>query len=390
MARLKSPWGPPRAAPAPPVIDDDPLPETAQPVSQYPCGSCGAILSYRPGEHTLHCEFCGADTPIPVADRGAMEAAVREHDYRAALENLASGAPTEITRVAHCDACGAEVEFEPNVHSAECPFCATPLVTDTTEDRHIKPQGLLPFAIDREAARQALRRWLASRWFAPNGLKKYARTNNRINGIYTPYWTFDARTQSAYAGRRGDAYTVQVRGPDGKPQTQTRIRWRNVSGRVARDFDDVLVLGATSLPESDTDALQPWDLSQLQPYSRDYLAGFRAESYTVPLDRGFSVARGKMDEQIRFDVRRAIGGDQQQITRLDTRVWDVTFKHILLPVWVAAYRYRGKPYRVVINGRTGAVRGQRPYSIWKIALALLLAAAVAAAVFVAAEGGGLR
>jgi hypothetical protein len=97
-----------------------------------------------------------------------------------------------------------------------------------------------------------------------------------------------------------------------------------------------------------------------------------------------------MDAVIAQDVRMAIGGSQQRIERLDTRISGVTFKHILLPVWVAAYRYRNKAWRVVINGRTGAVRGERPYSVWKIALAVLLAALVLAAVFLAAEGGGMR
>jgi hypothetical protein len=386
MARLKGPWG---AAAAPEPIDDPETPAEPEAVSQYPCGNCGAILAFQPGAHLLHCGFCGSDTPIPEADETALAAAVREQDYNAALAGRLEGAAAETTQTARCDACGATVEFDPDTHARECPFCATPLVADPSDDRHIKPQGLLPFAIGREEARAALARWLASRWFAPNGLKRYARTDSRVNGIYTPYWTFDARTESRYTGQRGDAYTVRVPGPKGKTRTETRIRWRAASGRVARDFDDVLVLGATSLPREDTEALAPWDLSQLAPYSHDYLAGFRAESYTVPLDAGYADARGKMDAVIQHDVRRDIGGDQQRITSLDTRVRDVTFKHILLPVWVAAYRYRGKPYRVVINGRTGAVRGRRPYSIWKIAAAVLVAALVGGAVFFIAEGGGL-
>lgn len=378
MPSRPGPWG---AAAAPPP---------AETVSQYPCGHCGAILSYRPGERSLHCAFCGGDTPIPQADGAALAEAVRERDYQAALADLARGAGTETTQVAHCDACGANVEFDPNTHARECPFCATPLVADPSPDRHIRPQGLLPFAIPAEEARKRLAHWLSSRWFAPNGLKKFARTDNRLSGIYTPYWTFDARTETAYAGQRGDAYTVQVRGPKGQMQAQTRIRWTRVSGRVARAFDDVLVLGATSLPERDTAALAPWDLSQLQPYARDWLAGFRAEAYTVPLDHAYGDARAQMDAVIAQDVRMAIGGAQQRIERLDTRISGVTFKHILLPVWVAAYRYRNRPWRVVINGRTGMVRGERPYSAWKIALAVLLAALVLAAVFLAAEGGGMR
>lgn len=373
------PWG---AAPAAP-----PPAPAAEAVSRYPCGACGAILSFKPGEHVLHCEFCGSDTPIPQADGAALAEALRERDFAAALSGGMREAQSETTQVARCEACGASVEFDPGAHARECPFCASRLVTDPSPDRHIRPQALLPFAIDAREARERLAGWLASRWFAPNGLRKFARADSRLNGIYTPYWTFDARTESAYAGQRGDAYTVQVRGQNGEVRSEIRIRWTPVRGRTARDFDDVLVLGATSLPPRYTDALHPWDLSQLQPYARDYLAGFRAEAYTVPLEPAWGQARAQIDAVIAQDVRFAIGGDQQRIERIDTRVGGVTFKHVLLPVWVAAYRYGGRPWRVVINGRTGAVRGERPYSVWKIALAVLAAAALAAGLFWLMEQG---
>lgn len=398
MAVPRGPWGsrrndladPPEGDPVSEPGDDglsEPPGEEA--VSQYPCGACGAVLSYRPGERVLHCAFCGAETPIPQGDPAALAEAVRERCYSTALADSAGGAETETTQVAHCDACGAHVEFDPGTHARECPFCATPLVADTTPDRHIRPQGLLPFAIGAAEARQALAQWLRSRWFAPGDLKRFARAESRLSGIYTPYWTFDARTETAYRGHRGDGFTVMVRGPKGRPVAQRRMRWRPVSGRVQRAFDDVLVVASQSLPRDHVDALAPWDLSQLKPYARDWLAGFRAEAYTVPLETGFANARGQMDVVIRADVARAIGGEQQRITAIDTRIAGVTFKHILLPVWVAAYRFRGRVWRVVINGRTGSVRGERPWSLWKIGGAVLLAVLLLAMVFFLAEGGRL-
>jgi hypothetical protein len=161
---------------------------------------------------------------------------------------------------------------------------------------------------------------------------------------------------------------------DGKP-TQVRVqkvRWRAVSGRVSRFFDDVLVLASQSLPKRYTDALEPWDLSQMEPYRPEFLAGFRAEGYQVDLEAGFAEARLRMDRVIERDVKFDIGGDRQRIGRIDTTLSDVTFKHVLLPVWMAAYKYRGQSYRFVINGRTGRVQGERPYSAWKIAGAVLL------------------
>jgi len=174
---------------------------------------------------------------------------------------------------------------------------------------------------------------------------------------------------------------------NGKTRTvrERRVRWSPARGRVARAFDDVLVLASKSLPKKFTDALAPWTLGDLKPYAPEFLSGFRAEAYTVELDDGFIEARQIMDRIIAQDIRRDIGGDEQRIHNVDTRVWDETFKHILLPVWVAAYKFRGKTYRFVVNGQTGAVQGERPYSPWKIALAVLGAAVVAGAIAVAVQ-----
>jgi hypothetical protein len=155
-------------------------------------------------------------------------------------------------------------------------------------------------------------------------------------------------------------------------QQVAQIRWAPASGRVARRFDDVLVLGSSSLPKRFTDAIAPWDLSALTAYEPKFLAGFRAEGYTVPVEEGYSEARQIMNAVIEQDVRADIGGDQQRIGQLRTEVGALTFKHVLLPVWLAAYRYRGQSFRFVVNGRTGAVEGERPYSAVKIAIAVAI------------------
>ncbi|HFQ15267.1 MAG TPA: primosomal protein N' (replication factor Y) - superfamily II helicase, partial [Rhodobacteraceae bacterium] len=236
------------------------------------------------------------------------------------------------------------------------------------------------FALEEGAARKAMTNWLGRLWFAPNGLQEYARKGRKMQGIYVPYWTYDADTKTRYTGQRGTAYYVtRTVTRNGKRQTirERKIRWQAVSGRVARFFDDVLVLASRSLPKKYTDALEPWQLSDLSPYRPEFLAGFMAEGYTVELEEGFKEARAYMDAVIRRDIRFDIGGDEQRIGSVNTTISDVTFKHVLLPVWLAAYKYRGKSYRFVVNGQTGKVKGERPYSAWKIAFAVLLGLIVA-------------
>jgi hypothetical protein len=109
------------------------------------------------------------------------------------------------------------------------------------------------------------------------------------------------------------------------------------------------------------------------PYGPEYLAGFQAEGYTVGLADGHQTARERMAAVILQDVRQDIGGDEQRVDDVDTSWSDETFKHILLPIWTAAYKYNGKSYRFLVNGQTGEVQGERPWSAWKIAFAVLLA-----------------
>lgn len=359
---------------------------------RYPCEQCGADLRFQPGQTQLVCDHCGHTQEITTAPPRQK---VRAFGEIPLARGLAKDMPDEISeevRSTACPNCGAVVEFQGAAHATECPFCATPVVVDTGLRRHIKPQALVPFALNEPQAREALTGWLGSLWFAPNRLLDYTRKGRAMAGIYVPFWTFDAATASRYTGQRGEYYyetrtvTVNVNGRSEQRQEQVRhTRWHPVSGRVARDFDDVLVMASTSLPERLGNDLTPWDLTQLEPYSPDFLAGFQAEGYTIALADGHQTARDRMARVIEGDVRRDIGGDEQQISAIDTRHSDETFKHILLPIWTAAYKYNGKSYRFVVNGQTGEVQGERPYSWWKIGFAVLAVVVVAGVALVLSD-----
>lgn len=346
---------------------------------RYPCDQCGSDYRFAPGEGALICDHCGHRENISAGPWG--RATLSEMDFDAAVGRKLSETEIEERRVLTCPNCAAQIEFDPNTHAAECPFCATPVVTDTGLHRFIKPRGVLPFALDERTAHKAMSDWLGRLWFAPNGLTEYARKGRKMQGIYAPYWTYDAETESSYNGEHGTVYyetrTVTRNGKTSVEQVP-KVRWRPASGRVSRFFDDILVLASRSLPKKYTDGLSPWDLSALEPYQPQYLAGLRAEGYTVELVEGYKEAGQHMVNVIERDVRFDIGGDRQRIHNIDTNISDVTFKHILLPVWLAAYKYRGTTYRFVVNGQSGRVQGERPWSAIKITIAVTLGLLVAA------------
>lgn len=338
----------------------------------FPCEQCGADLVYEPGMQLLNCEYCGHNNPI--VDQPLL---IHEYDFSSALDALANAElhPLDSTQVIKCPNCAAAFELDTNQHAGDCPFCGTPVVTGTEHARLFQPKSLLPFAITERQAQAAFDQWIGNLWFAPSALKNKARRDEKLLGIYVPYWTYDSHTDSIYHGQRGKVYyerrmvTQMVNGRARRRMVNVpRIRWTPVSGRVRQFFDDILVGATRSLPRRILDSIQPWDLNNLVAYNQAYLSGFQSEIYQVDLDEGFQQARMLMDQSIRHAVHRDIGGDQQRITSLNTHYSGTTFKHILLPVWSAAFRYQDKTYRFIINGRNGRTQGERPYSKIKIAL----------------------
>ncbi len=342
--------------------------------------TCGAKLKYNPGTDSLACEYCGQVHQFEV-----KKEVIQEIDYVKFLKNMGNAAPQTTVITIKCQPCGATTTFEENVVASECAFCGAPLVAEKQKSTNlIQPKSVLPFKIDKRVASDQYRTWIAKLWFAPNKLKRNAR-QSIIFGVYIPYWTYDSHTYSQYTGERGTNYyeTETYRDSDGKEQTRTvtKVQWSFVSGSVSENFDDVLVVASKSLPVKYADRLEPWDLENLVPYNNKYLTGFRAESYQIDLEKGFDVAKNKMDIIIRSAVRDDIGGDHQRIHSLDTKFSDITFKHILLPIWISSYRYNGKVYRFMVNARTGEVQGERPYSWIKITLAVIAAIIIIAIIY---------
>ena len=368
--------------------------ETAQPQSgteprqkTFKCGKCAAKMEFVPGSDSQQCPYCGHENAIP-----ASEEDIQELDFASYLANMSQDEQTEEHLTIKCPACAAEVTSDPNVTAQECPFCGSPVVASASSTKQIKPKSLLPFKVTHKEGSAAFRRWLSGLWFAPNALKKMAQTESKLSGTYVPYWTYDSDATSFYRGQRGEHYWETqhyTTTENGKSVRKTRrvrkTRWYSVSGTVWDSFDDVLVLASNSLPRKYTEKLEPWDLEALVPYEDEYLSGFRAESYHIGLGDGFQRAQDIMEVAIRRSVCRDIGGDEQRISSLKTQHANVTFKHILLPIWISAYRYQNRVYRFLVNARTGEVQGDRPWSWWKITLAMAGAAAVVAAVVLAAR-----
>jgi len=365
----------------------DTNPEEQDISQELKCTGCGAILEFKPGTKNLTCTYCGAQNIIE--ESGEV---IEEIDYEEFISTqYAKEEKIEIVSV-KCSACGASITLDPNVTSDHCPYCASNIVVESgSTSTVLKPKSLLPFAVDRNTAAESFRNWINKLWFAPSDLKEKA-AKGKLDGIYVPYWTYDSKTATSYTGARGTYYYVTetyTTTENGQTVTKTRqvrkTRWTPTSGYVQNDFDDILVIASQSLPVKYTQKLEPWYLKDLVPYNDKYLSGFRSESYQVELTAGLAVAKERMEPVITQTVRRDIGGDEQQIYTMNTSYHDITFKHILLPIWISSYKYKEKVYRFLINGQTGEVQGERPYSAIKIILAVLVAIAVVVGIILIAN-----
>ncbi len=336
------------------------------------CKQCGAKLEFAPGTSSLKCPYCGAENEIKIDEEKRREA-LREIDYFSFISDSSNiEVEQEEESFVKCPSCGAETTIAGNAISAECPFCGTPLVKDQAQIKSLlKPSALIPFIIDKKTAVESFNKWMKKSFWAPKKAKVYARPD-KLQGIYTPYWTFDARTITSYTGQRGDDYEETRTDSDGNTTTVTKTRWHSVSGTVYVNFDDIMIVASNSLPEKYVNALEPWHLTELVPFNKSYLSGLKSESYEVDVKQGFEKAKIRMENEIEQEIRRDIGGDHQRIMSKNIQYNNVTFKHILLPIWVSSYRFKGKVYNFVVNGQTGKVKGKRPVDAMKVILVILL------------------
>lgn len=353
----------------------------------FPCGQCGADVEFDIRTQSMKCPYCAHVTEIAKDP----ERRVAEQDYAARVKWLAdvrkdrTKTTVEGLSEVRCEGCGANVAFQGTLTSTDCAFCGAPVQRDKVHDAEdrVPVDGVLPFRVEGSKAKAELRAWVQSRWFAPNEFKRRG-IDGRFAGVYVPYWTFDALTFNRYTGQRGEHYYVTV-GSGKHQRTERRTRWYPASGSFDLPFDDVLVVGATNLPRDLLAKLEPWPVKDCRPFDPQILAGFLAQTYDVELPQGFVEGRARMDEEIRAETCRQIGGDEQRITSLDSHYDAITYKHVLLPVWILSYRYGDKTYRVVVNACTGEVQGTRPWSAWKIAGFVLMCLVVVGAIAIAAS-----
>jgi hypothetical protein len=349
-------------------------------IDAYACAQCGAPTTFDPGTTRLVCDHCNNAVEIVLATE-----AITTYDLfgKTAIASLHATDLAKGAREIVCKQCGAHAIV--TRRAERCAFCDAPMVVEMDRtDPSIPPGAVIPFVVPSKDAAARFGKWLAGRWFAPGDLVARSRRDH-MDGVYLPFWTFDAQSTTQYDGARGTVHTSTETYKDANGQDQTRtvetVDWMPVSGTVHVTSKDVLIGASPTLPVKLVHKLEPWELPRQRSFDPRFLAGFAAERYQIQPADGFTAAYPTIEGQIRGAINRDIGGDRQRIDGMNVS-WDaVGFRHLLLPVWLSAFRYNDKVFHVAVNAATGEVVGERPYSVGKIvALIVAIVAMIAVAI----------
>ncbi len=349
-------------APRPPEMKDADAPKT------YKCPQCGATTQYDVAAGGVACEHCGY---VLETQSAAVGVAAEQFEFTLeALGKAAHGWGVDRKEL-HCDACGATIALAENALTATCPFCASnKVVVRAAAGDQLRPRVIVPFKIQPEALRARVADWLGRGWFHPAGLAAAASVD-KFAGIYLPFWTFDANIASRWKAEVGYEHTERYYDSSDKEwKTRTVIRWKWEDGQVRVAVDDLLIAGTARVSRLLLERLYPFDLRALVEYSPDYLAGWQAQAYDVALPEAWEQGKAAMRERAKDACRADIHSHHVRNLSVTADFGDESWRYLLLPVYVAAYRFEAKTFQVMVNGQSGAVAGQKPVAWWKIWLAM--------------------
>jgi DNA-directed RNA polymerase subunit RPC12/RpoP len=336
------------------IIDPDQQPaqvepETPQPVDarRFVCPQCGGVMAFEPGDQSVRCTYCGHHQTVFSALKDGLF--VQEHDFFVALATVKGHALPAGLNVYQCEGCQAKLVLTREL-STHCPYCGSSHVVEIKTQEMVQPEGIIPFAVTVEEAEKTFRRWL------DKNIKGDQIRTTRVRGIYLPAWTFDISKE------------IRWRGIETENNRYGRSQKRTHEGSYYMLEDDVLVPATHTLPQDLIGIFDKFLLKEAVPYDSAYLANWPTALYDISVSDASLLARqivlkkGKKAAHMQA-IARVPNIQDFQIYPSDIAV--LSYKLLLLPFWIANYRYEENVYTVVINGQTNRVSGQKPSGLLK-------------------------
>lgn len=293
------------------------------------CQVCGAMTD----EEDLFCHNCGTEVAAADADTATPSHTASTHSFR-------------------CQSCGASMSYDASAQALRCPFCGATQLSEVPTQRVLQAEHVVPMGVDRGIAEARLRAFLGSSFWHPGDLGRQSQMQ-QATPVYVPYWVFAGDTHTCYTADSSST-------PPG-----ARGDWYPVSGERSDRYQGILISGSSVLTPAETQSLLPFDLQAAVPTGELDLANVTVEQFRVARKHARPWARSTIEQLERGRCAALVPGRARNV-RVNVMLSNLTSTSILLPVWILAYRYRGQVYRVLVNGQSGKLAGQAPYSYWKL------------------------
>lgn len=334
------------------------------------CPQCGGVMDFNPATGGLKCPYCDYEQEIEKsADESDTPQKAAELDFASAefTENCDWGIAT---KTVICKACGAESVYDTMETAAVCPFCGSNQVMEANEQNTMAPGGVVPFSVSDKDASERFKQWIKKKWFCPKLAKDSAKAK-RFKGIYLPYWTFDTEGSAHYTAKYGIDHTST----DEDGHTKVDTIWYSTSGYYVQFYNDELVLASNQHDSKMLHGIEPFDTENNKAYKPEYIAGFVAERYSLGVKDAWETAKisikKKMNKEINSKILADHSADHVKQLNFAPQYDAVTYKYLLLPIWVSNFVYKDKVYQFMVNGQTGKVHGKTPISVPKVVLTVL-------------------
>ena len=347
-------------------------------VTNYKCPACTGPLHFAAGSGKLECEYCGSSYEAAEIEAmyaakeqqaAAAMAAERQKKAQQAAQQAQQpesrwdtselggewGQDANGMRLYTCPSCGAELVCEQTTAATACPYCGNPTVVPGQFSGALKPDFVIPFKLDKQQALDILKKHYRGKFFMPNEFKK-KNTVDKIQGIYVPFWLFDAEAEGivSFAAEKS---SVTRRGDE----EVTTTHHFNVLRGGSLKFEKVPVDASTKMPDDYMDSIEPYDYTGLKPFSTAYLPGFLADKYDVSVEDGMPRAELRCRKSLEEALQASVTGYTcvSPITR-NIVLHKGKVHYALLPVWLLNVNWKEKTYLFAINGQSGKIAGAVP------------------------------
>jgi DNA-directed RNA polymerase subunit RPC12/RpoP len=346
-------------------------------VLYYRCPNCGGEIAFDSKLQKMKCGYCGNSFSVDDLEAYAFSLQQQEDQHWEPYTcNSGNGdwrpEEAESLGVYHCSYCGGEIIHEKTTAATSCPYCSNPVVFSDQVSGILRPDYVIPFQLDKEAAKAALQKHLKGKLLLPKQFKS-EHILDSIQGVYLPYWLFDCDSDAA----------IRYRATRVRHWSDARYRYTKTDHfLLLRDgrlhFDRVPVDGSKRMDNAYTEAIEPFDYRQMTDFKTAYLAGYLADRYDVRAEEAIPRA----NERIRNSTMAAFASTVKGYTtakpeQVTLQYQNQQTRYALLPVWMLHTTYRGKKYVFAMNGQTGKFIGELPMSAPKFWLCFLAVAVIA-------------